>query len=221
MLHGYGLMAVKAIRAMCLGFILALPMGCATANDEQDELPPMRWDHRPEASIWTAHALTAIEEHPASLPDIIPADIATWCPGYAEAAPSEREAFWAGLMSALAKHESTWNPSASGGGGQWIGLLQIAPATARHYGCEATTTAALKDGASNLSCAVRIAAVQVRRDGMVAGGGAKGMGRDWAPFRNGEKRADMAAWTRAQSYCQKKSPTVFGGLSVPASASPG
>ncbi|MFN7599741.1 MAG: hypothetical protein ACK5PT_23990, partial [Cereibacter sp.] len=86
--------------------------------------------------------------------------------------------------------------------------------TARHFGCEATTAAALKDGVSNLSCAVRIAAVQVRRDGMVAGGGAKGMGRDWAPFRNSSKRAEMASWTRSQSYCQKKSPAVFGAVSV-------
>jgi hypothetical protein len=48
---------------------------------------------------------------------------------------------------------------------------------------------------------------------MVAGGGAKGMGRDWAPFRSSSKRAEMAAWTRAQSYCQKKIPSVFGALS--------
>ncbi len=174
----------------------------------------MRWDHRPEAPIWTQKALAAIDGHEADLPEIIPADIATWCPGYAQAAEEEREAFWAGLMSALAKHESTWNPRASGGGGRWIGLLQISPATARHYGCEATTKAELKDGASNLSCAVQIAAVQVRRDGMVAGGGAQGMGRDWAPFRSSAKRADMAAWTRAQSYCQKKEPTLFGALTV-------
>jgi hypothetical protein len=51
---------------------------------------------------------------------------------------------------------------------------------------------------------------------MVAGGGAKGMGRDWAPFRSSSKRAEMAAWTRAQSYCQKKSPSVFGALSFSA-----
>jgi hypothetical protein len=211
-------MVGSGIKAVCLGLVLALPMGCADANGTQnditEDLPPMRWDHRPEATIWTTKVLAAIDDHSANLPGIIPADIATWCPGYAEAEEAEREAFWAGLMSALAKHESTWNPRASGGGGKWIGLLQIAPATARHFGCEATTTAELKDGASNLTCAVRIAAVQVRRDGMVAGGGAKGMGRDWAPFRSSSKRAEMAAWTRAQSYCQKKSKPVFGALSV-------
>lgn len=207
-------MVISVLRAVGLAAILALPMGCADADGTKGELPPMRWDHRPEATLWTTKALAAIDGHPADLPDVVPADIATWCPGYADAAEDEREAFWVGLMSALAKHESTWNPRASGGGGQWIGLLQISPATARHYGCEATTTAELKDGAANLSCAVRIAAVQVRRDGLVAGGGAQGMGRDWAPFRSSSKRAEMAGWTRAQSYCQKKPTVMFGALSV-------
>ncbi|PZQ96886.1 MAG: lytic transglycosylase [Cereibacter sphaeroides] len=207
-------MTVNRIRAAFIGLFLALPMGCAEMNAKNDALPPMRWDHRPEASLWTTKALAAIDNSD-SLPSVIPADIGTWCPGYADAKETDREAFWAGLMSALAKHESTWNPRASGGGGAWIGLLQISPATARQYGCEATTSAALKDGAANLSCAVKIASVQVQRDGMVAGGGARGMGRDWAPFRNSSKRAEMAAWTRAQSYCQKKPASILGGLSVP------
>ncbi len=216
-----GLMTVSAIKATVLGMALALPMmGCVnTGASAKGELPPMRWDHRPEASIWTTEALAAVDAHPAGLPAVIPADIATWCPGYATATEDEREAFWVGLMSALAKHESTWNPRASGGGGAWIGLLQISPATARHYGCEARTSAALKDGAANLDCAVRIAAVQVARDGMVAGNGARGMGRDWAPFRNSSKRADMSAWTRAQSYCQKKERNVlFGAMTPPKAA---
>jgi hypothetical protein len=214
-------MTVSALKAMLLGFVLALPMGCADQSAAtKGELPAMRWDHRPEATIWTKQALAAVDGPSADLPSVIPADIAAWCPGYAEATEAEREAFWVGLMSALAKHESTWNPRASGGGGAWIGLLQIAPSTARHYGCEAYTSATLKDGAANLSCAVRIAAVQVRRDGMVAGNGASGMGRDWAPFRNSSKRADMAAWTRAQSYCQKKDRTaIFGAITPPKAAS--
>jgi hypothetical protein len=211
-----GQLAISTIKAVFLGLGLACVTGCAVANGPTDTLPSMRWDHRPEAVLWTTKALAAIDDHPVNLPEIIPADIATWCPGYAEASEDDREAFWVGLMSALAKHESTWNPRASGGGGKWIGLLQIAPATARGYDCEATTTAELKDGAANLSCAVRIAAVQVRRDGLVAGGGTKGLGRDWAPFRSSAKRADMAAWTRSQSYCQKKPGVTFGALKTPA-----
>lgn len=188
-----------------LGLILlafAAVSGDAVAS--QNGLPAMRWDHRPEAKIWTSRTLAALDRQGATLSDVVPADIATWCPGYPHASEDERQAFWSGIFSALAKHESTWNPKASGGGGRWIGLVQIAPGTARAYGCDATSSAALKDGGANLACGVRIAAVQVARDGMVAGDGKQGLGRDWAPFRSSKKRAEMAAWTRAQSYCQLK-----------------
>lgn len=132
----------------------------------------------------------------------VPADIQGWCPGYDDASLTERRAFWAGLLSATAKHESTWNPKAAGGGGRWIGLMQIAPQTARAYKCEAQSSAALKNGEANLACAIRIMSAQVDRDGVVAGGGARGIGRDWAPFRSASKRADIAAWTKSQDYCQ-------------------
>jgi len=125
----------------------------------------------------------------------------TWCPGYAGAGTDQRAAFWAGLFSALAEHESTWNPAAVGGGGRWFGLVQIAPATARSYDCDAETGDALRDGAENLACAVRIAAQTVPRDGVVATGRG-GLAADWGPFMNAGKRADMAAWTRVQPYCQ-------------------
>ncbi|MEX0311682.1 MAG: lytic transglycosylase, partial [Tateyamaria sp.] len=88
-----------------------------------------------------------------------------------------------------------------GGGGKWYGLLQILPATARGYGCAAGTGAALKNGAANLSCAVRIMAVTVPRDGVIYGRGGKGVAADWGPMRSAAKRADMAGWLRKQRYC--------------------
>ena len=166
-------------------------------------LPVMRWDHHPQAEAWTRATLDALRAEGQVLRDLVPEDIAQWCPGYETATAAERDAFWAGLFSALAKHESTWNPKARGGGGRWLGLLQIAPATARGYGCD-LPEAGLFDGRANLACAVRIAAVQVPRDGMVAGDGAQGIGRDWGPMRSDRKRADMAAWTRSQPYCAAK-----------------
>jgi Transglycosylase SLT domain len=188
--------------------LLSLMAGCVGAGgmggtgSKTATLPVMRWDHRPEADQWTAATLNAVARYDAVLADDVPADIGTWCPGYAKASVEERRIFWAGLLSALAKHESTWNPKASGGGGKWIGLTQIAPATARGHGCEATNVSELKNGAANLECAVAIAADKVAQDGLVAGNGNRGLGRDWAPFRADSKMADMAAWTRAQSYCQ-------------------
>lgn len=162
----------------------------------------MAWDRQnPQSAEWTEATLTALEAEGAPLLSQVPADIATWCPGYLAADTPRRAMFWSGLLSALARHESTWNPRAVGGGGLWFGLVQIAPATARGYGCEATTGDALKDGEANLECAVRIAARTVTRDGVVAAGGG-GFAADWGPFHSAAKREQMAAWVSRQSYCR-------------------
>ncbi|QYZ71763.1 lytic transglycosylase domain-containing protein [Neotabrizicola shimadae] len=205
---------------LCL-LALAATAACSTMNSG-DDLPAMRWDHRPEAEVWTSRSLVAAAKLDDELAETVPADIETWCPGYEDASIEDRRAFWVGIFSALAKHESTWNPKASGGGGAWIGLTQISPATARQYGCEANSTAELKDGAANLACALRIGAAQVDRDNLVVGNGARGLGRDWAPFRSAKKRADIAEWTRSQEYCQKKPTTLafLSTMSVPLTVRP-
>lgn len=164
--------------------------------------PAMRWDHRPEAAVWTTRALAAVESHDDVLAARVPEDIANWCPAYAENALHERRAFWVGMLSAVAKYESGWNPEASGGGGRYIGLMQISPRSASNYGCEARSAGALKDGAANLECAVELVAYHVARDGAVASKGNRGIGRDWMPLRKSSKRAEMAAWINAQSYCR-------------------
>ena len=64
-----------------------------------------------------------------------------------------------------------------------------------------TTVAELKDGAGNLACAAKIVANAVASDGVVAGSGREGAGRDWMPMRDASKRAAMAAWTSTQPYC--------------------
>lgn len=177
--------------------------GCVAATKpDTGALPAMRWDHRPEATEWTQTSLNMVAMQDERLADRIPADIQGFCPGYETATIDERRAFWVGLLSATAKHESTWNPRAAGGGGKWIGLMQIDPRTAKNYNCRAKTAADLKDGSANLACAIRIMSAQVAKDGLVAGNGTRGIGRDWAPFRSSSKRADIAAWTKTQSYCQ-------------------
>jgi hypothetical protein len=125
-----------------------------------------------------------------------------YCPGYAQASPQDRRAFWVSIISATAKYESGFNAKALGLNGRYVGLMQISLATARHSGCEATTTASLKDGTANLSCAIKIIAPRVAADGMVAGDGNKGIARDWGPWAKARTRASIAKWTRAQDYCQ-------------------
>ena len=194
-----------------LGFSLAagLLSACAgvtapilTAFQPGGYTPVMRWDARPEAATWTARALAAVRAHDAELAARVPTDIDTFCPGYKSASLGNRRAFWVGLMSATAKHESSFNPRAAGGAGRYIGLMQISPGTARLAGCEARSSAGLKDGAANLECAVRIFAPHVGADGYVAGNGNRGVARDWGPFSRKSKRAEIAAWTAAQPYCQ-------------------
>jgi hypothetical protein len=182
------------------GFLAAF--GKAGLAPDTSPVPPMRWDHRPEATTWTTETLEAVAEKDAVFAQTVPGDIAAWCPGYATASLEDRRAFWVGMFSALAKHESTWNPAASGGGGKWIGLTQIDPRTARNYGCDARSAAGLKNGVENLRCAIQIASVQVPKDNLVAGNGKRGLGRDWAPFRNAAKREDMRNWISQQPYCQ-------------------
>lgn len=203
------------LRQIALVALLLSPAACGPADTEARsalstrgghaaELPATRWDHRPEAEVWTRGALDALAEDGEALVATVPADVEAWCPAYPGNGPEARAAFWVGLMSALAKHESTWNPAAVGGGGLWVGLLQIDPRTARGYRCEADSSAELKDGTGNLACAVRIMAHQVPRHGVIAGapGNWGGVAADWGPMRSAAKRAEMAAWTRTQPYCQ-------------------
>ncbi len=163
--------------------------------------PVALWAHRPEARSWTTTALQALDSHGSALVATVPEDIETYCPGYADAGPGARKAFWVTFLSALAKHESTWRPDAAGGGGLWHGLLQIAPATARGYGCRAQDASALHDGALNLSCGIRIMAVTVPRDGVISRG-MRGVAADWGPFHQASKRADIQTITREQSVCR-------------------
>jgi hypothetical protein len=162
------------------------------ASRARGTLPAMAWDHVPQSSGWTQAALTSLADDGAVLAATVPADVSHYCPTYAKEKPEERRAFWAGLFSALAKYESTWSPRATGGGGRYLGLLQISPATARYVGC----TGDLHNGEDNLACAVKIAANQAD-----PGDSVWEITRDWGPMHHADKRASVAAFTRAQAYC--------------------
>jgi len=190
-------------RSLIIALVALLPAAC-TLNDSANataEPPVARWDHRPNGDNWTKATLAAISTRGQALVATPLSDVTTFCPGYPGATEAEKQAFWVGIFSALAKHESTWNPQAAGAGGRYRGLLQISPATARAYGCDA---GALYEAEANLSCAVNIAARQVAKTGKVAGGPGAwgGLAMDWGPMRNASKRADIASWTRSQAYCQ-------------------
>lgn len=197
---------VKTRPASMIRYPVAIETAAPTLRPvaRDDFIPRTRWDANGGSKIWTRAAMVAVGAHGAGLDSVIPRDIKTWCPSYAENSPTLRRAFWVGMMSALSKHESTYNPRAVGGGNLWFGLLQIYPDTARRYGCRATTGEALKNPVDNLSCAARIMAVTVARDRAVALRDSRwrGVAADWGPMTKPSKIAEMAAWTSRQAYCQ-------------------
>ncbi|MCA0043113.1 transglycosylase SLT domain-containing protein [Celeribacter litoreus] len=165
------------------------------------QMPDLRWEDTAKGDLWTRASMNAISSHGQKLIKTVPQDISNWCPGYKSQDAHGRASFWAGLLSTLSYHESTWRETAVGGGGAWFGLTQIAPSTARWRQCRAQTGAELKNGVANLSCAVRIMNVTVPRDQVVSRG-MKGVAADWGPFHSSKKREDMRRWLSAQPFCR-------------------
>ena len=194
--------------------VLAVLFGTmpAIAASERADSPQVRradvfdaqWDHRPQGRLWSRTATSALYDHGLPLLQLVPRDVDQWCRAYEGQSKRARAAFWVGFLSALARYESTWRAEAVGGSGRWFGLLQISPATARGYGCRARTGSALLDGPDNLSCAIRIMARTVARDGVIHAQEPKwsGVSADWGPMRSTAKRKAMARWLQSQSYCQ-------------------
>lgn len=169
-----------------------------------NHLPRASWEHRRNGDLWTRVALASVRTHGRALLEVVPKDIAEWCPAYPDSGEEQRAAFWAALLSTLSRYESTWNTHAVGGGGQWFGLMQIYPPTAEFRNCRVQSGDGLKHGPSNLNCAVRIMAVTVPRDNAIAieEGRWKGVAADWGPIRNDWMRRDMQRYTKRQTYCR-------------------
>ncbi|MDO5605653.1 MAG: lytic transglycosylase [Paracoccus sp. (in: a-proteobacteria)] len=161
------------------------------------DLPAMQWDDQEMGAEWTVATLAALDAEGAALMSQVPADVLEYCPSYARQSHENRRAFWAGLISAMARQEG------AGSGA----VMRVSAAQARSHGCGG----AMSDVQANLSCAVRIAARQVITDNAIAatsGGGAaesrswRGAARDWLSLRNPARRGQIANWTRSQSYCR-------------------
>jgi len=168
------------------------------------DLPRARWEHRENGALWTRVTLAAVQTHGAPLLDVIPSDIAEWCPAYPGHDKDERAAFWVALLSTLSRYESTWNPRAVGGNGRWFGLMQIYPPTAEFRDCRVQSGQGLKGASANLNCAVRIMAITVPRDEAISVKNTRwrGVAADWGPIRNDWMRRDMQRYTRRQTYCR-------------------
>ena len=168
------------------------------------QVPRARWEYRRDGPLWSRVALSAVLTHGAPLLEVVPKDIAEWCPAYPGHDRETRAAFWVALLSTLSRYESTFNPRAVGGGGRWYGLLQIYPPTAEFRDCRVQTGQELQNGPDNLNCAVRIMAITVPRDQAISVQDTRwrGVAADWGPIRTPWMRRDMQRYTRRQVFCR-------------------
>ncbi len=193
-----------------------LVMLLASCQIGREQAPPENyaaWSHVNGGGTWTQVTESAVAA--TSLSDQLPEDIQTFCPRYPTLGPDFRVMFWAGLLSAMAKFESNFNPETvfmeelrDGNGDRVIsrGLLQLSVESAkqRRYGCKIVTAKDLHDPAVNLSCAARILATWVEADGAVASvnGETTGGARYWSVLRASSRNLEeIGAITRKFSFC--------------------
>lgn len=147
------------------------------------------WGDKPE---WTSALVSAVRN--SKLPDLVPADIASFTSAYGSI--DERIAFWANLISMMAKFESGWNPKAvyvepdirdaQGNNVASSGLLQISIESARSYGFKGTAQD-LFDPIKNLQCAVMIIENRIQKHRTLTGqvaGKWQGVASYWSVMRS-------------------------------------
>ncbi|WP_337840134.1 transglycosylase SLT domain-containing protein [Rheinheimera sp.] len=154
------------------------------------------WAGHNKDGSWTRQLERSVQQ--SKLPQLKPADITQFCPAYPKLTLHQRSKFWVGLLSAMAKPESNFQPLTryqekfrDGKGKPVIsrGLLQISQESANQprYSCNITKAEQLHDPAINLSCAVRIMQKWVQTDGQISssdwGTQAKGAARYWSVLR--------------------------------------
>ncbi|UFM65256.1 transglycosylase SLT domain-containing protein [Paracoccus sp. MA] len=167
-----------------LVLILALS-ACELVNDVSQPpaasaSPPITfaadWDGRTEGAQWTAFTRQALATEGKALLAIEPTDVDAYCPAYAKLSGEEREAFWLGLLSAMARFESGFRPATSyeesfndSNGNPVIsrGLLQLSHESANGYRCGIEDAERLHDPRTNLTCGVRIMNRLVSRDSTI------------------------------------------------------
>jgi soluble lytic murein transglycosylase-like protein len=154
----------------------------------------LSWDDSPERAVWSRALVDAIR---ARKSDLDAGNPDTFIPGYAALSADGQVKFWAELVIAIAKYESTWNPHAHFKEPPplkvtSIGLLQIAYEDQKEYHFDPPLdreTHSLENPATNLRCGVAILAQLVSHDGAVVGGKgdhSRGAARFWAVLRGGK-----------------------------------
>ena len=195
---------------------LAFFIACETVQKPADPTLPtpqpvkesLAWagKHK-DADLWTEKLKQAIVA--SNLPESVPTDIKTFCPGYEKLDKQGKLVVWMQLMSIMTKYESSFNPKTyymepPPLGYSSIGLFQLSYEDQANYpDCQLIRKEKnLEDGVTNIKCAVIILSKLVSRDNRVAGyvGGWKGGARYWSVLRSDNKGKPRPAYSGIVAY---------------------
>jgi len=201
-----------------LSSFAALFIATFSAGSAHASLDYAAWSSANLDGSWTKAAENAVAK--SVLPRQVPADIKYFCPTYPKLNQQQRRKFWVGLLSAMAKPESNFQPHryytekfADARGRRVVsrGLLQISieSANQQRYDCDIPQATLLHDPKVNLTCGVKILAKWVKTDGVIAKSRKAranvGGSRYWSTLReqHGHLRK-IAEFTRTLPFCGGK-----------------
>ena len=171
------------------------------------------WSEANQDGSWTQMAQQAVAA--TTLAGQNPKDIDKFCPKYSKLNKTFKNKFWVGLLSAMAKYESNFNPQTKytekfkdKTGKKVIsrGLLQISieSANQKRYDCKIKAAKDLHGPATNLLCGAKILSSWVESDGVVAYHKAKNKGgaRYWSVLRTSNPALKkISTMTRGLNFC--------------------
>ena len=194
----------------------ATPKPTATPVPSTGSAKPL-WESKVADGVnWTAHVMNKLDTLGVDMLDVVPADIATFCPSFKKFTYTQRKEFFTYLISAMTKYESSFNPNefyregfndASGNAVISRGLLQISIESANSYGCGFKDAQQLHDPYLNLNCGIRILNRWIgQRDLRLAGkiaDGWKGGARYWSVLRTTSgSYSSIVSLTNGTSLCK-------------------
>jgi len=198
------------IESLVLGVLVA-PLTCLAQDTDF-----AAWAEKNTDGSWTKATLHAVSESPLSM--ITPRDISYFCPMYPNLEPGQRNKFWVGLLSAMARSESNFRPETtftesfpdmSGKRVISRGLLQISIESANQsrYDCKVARAEDLHVPEINLGCGVKILSALVKADDVIAtyktGRRNRGGGRYWSVLRESHGHlSEILGFTKSLPSCR-------------------
>lgn len=191
-------------------FYLSLPFYAQACEDYAS------WRKVNKDCSWTSGAEKAVAA--SSLASRNPTDVSDFCPHYSALSTDQKNKFWVGLLSAIARPESNYKPETTytedfndSSGKKVIsrGLLQISIESANQklYSCGIKKSEDLQDPTINLQCGVKILDAWVRKDNVIASyikGQPRGGGRYWSTLRQSKGHLpELKGNTTSLPFCKK------------------